>query len=125
MKYGFDYILKLLKTDEKLIFLINYEVSKFGSIYWNDELYGPCIRIDSDMGSIKEFFYTFIKNDIEIKTLIGDNGLVVYIIKYNGSDDPVKHINDAINDLKYDNYTEFVDMNMDNPWVRIIIKNLK
>ena len=46
----------------------------------------------------------------------------VSILTYIGEEDPVKKLDDKIKE--YTNgreYTEFVDINMDNPWVRVII----
>ena len=44
------------------------------------------------------------------------------ILIYRGSGDPVKHLNEAVEQYtKGNQYNEFVDANMDNPWFRIIV----
>ncbi len=51
------------------------------------------------------------------------NGTKIAILNYVGEDDPVQALDEAV--LQYTNghdYTEFIDMNMDNPWVRVIIE---
>lgn len=61
---------------------------------------------------IKEFYLFTEDKDIYTK---------VAIFKYIGIDDPVIKLDDAINQyttgFKRHEYTEFVDMNMDNHWV--------
>ena len=43
-------------------------------------------------------------------------------IHYRGDNDPVRGINNFITKKLSDKkYTEYVDMNMDNPWVTIIV----
>ena len=43
-------------------------------------------------------------------------------IYYRGDNDPVRGIDDFMSkELSDKKYTEYVDMNMDNPWVRIIV----
>ena len=65
-------------------------------------------------------------NDImyqEAKT--PDNKGKFAILIYTGSGDPVKHLNEAVR--RYadnEGYNEFIDANMDNPWVRVIIKGI-
>jgi hypothetical protein len=44
-------IISKLKEGEKILFYLNGE----GSIYWKHDTYGECARIDSDMGSIREW----------------------------------------------------------------------
>ena len=49
----------------------------------------------------------------------------VGILHYVGNGDPVKNLNAAVS--KYvanEGYNEFVDANMDNPWVRVIVKGI-
>jgi hypothetical protein len=49
----------------------------------------------------------------------------VGILSYTGSGDPVRHLNDAvIHYVNHEGYNEFIDANMDNPWVRVIIKGI-
>lgn len=59
----------------------------------------------------------------EVKT--GDNKIIVGIFKYIGDGDPVKNLNDAIA-LYVGNkaFSEFIDANMDNPWIRVILKGV-
>lgn len=63
-----------------------------------------------------------IYGDIEYEyTTIGANILIA--IYYRGDGDPVYNINKFISDKNITNKKccEFVDINMDNPWVRLII----
>ena len=71
--YAIKDIVSKLKEGEKLSFYLNdgYRVDwddkkgkyspmchvkdREGSIYWKNDRYGECVRIDSDMGSIKEW----------------------------------------------------------------------
>jgi hypothetical protein len=59
--------------------------------------------------------------DVEIYTKMA-------IFTYKGEDDPVEHIDNAVsqytNGYKRHEYNEFIDMNMDNPWVRIVTVDL-
>ena len=46
----------------------------------------------------------------------------IITFEYNGSGDPVKHLDNAIQEYtKCRIYKDFIDANMDNPWVRIVI----
>ncbi|HUX61134.1 MAG TPA: hypothetical protein VMV32_07470 [Ignavibacteriaceae bacterium] len=49
----------------------------------------------------------------------------VGMLIYTGAGDPVKHLNEAVS-LYVGNteYNEFIDANMDNPWIRVIIKGI-
>lgn len=60
--------------------------------------------------------------DIKILEQELTNGKKIAIFCYVGDGDPEKHLNKAIKVYTDDakNYNEFIDMNMDNPWVRII-----
>ena len=64
-----------------------------------------------------------ISDDIDVQEFVCDeNNKVILKITYNGSGDVVKHLNDAVKRcVAGRNYKEFVDMNMDNPWWRLII----
>jgi len=47
------------------------------------------------------------------------------ILIYTGTGDPVKHLNEAVNQyVGNEGYNEFIDANMDNPWVKVIIKGI-
>ena len=65
-------IISKLKEGEKILFYLNdgyrsdwdnkkgysprYQIKdREGSIYWKNDTYGECVRIDSDMGSIREW----------------------------------------------------------------------
>lgn len=49
----------------------------------------------------------------------------VGILLYTGSGDPVKHLNEAVSHyVGTEGYNEFIDANMDNPWVRVIVKGI-
>jgi hypothetical protein len=79
---SFDTIISKLKDNEKILFYLNdgcvwngkmgndnkvHYITEFdGSIYWWHENYGNCIRIDSDMGSVREYVKEFREiNEIE------------------------------------------------------------
>ncbi|HTC00316.1 MAG TPA: hypothetical protein VK705_06505 [Ferruginibacter sp.] len=54
-----------------------------------------------------------------------DARIKVGILIYTGAGDPVKHLNDAVSQyVGQEGYNEFIDANMDNPWVRVIIKGI-
>jgi hypothetical protein len=49
----------------------------------------------------------------------------VGILMYTGSGDPVKNLNEAVHlYVRNEGYNEFIDANMDNPWIRVIIKGI-
>ena len=55
----------------------------------------------------------------------GNKNIKVGILLYTGSGDPVKHLNEAVDSyVQNQAYSEFIDANMDNPWVRVIIKGI-
>lgn len=61
----------------------------------------------------------------EFNSIINNSDKTTFLFTYAGEDDPVRRLDDAI---KYflqiypaKSYREFVDMNMDNPWVRVIV----
>lgn len=55
----------------------------------------------------------------------GNGNVKVGILMYVGSGDPVRHLNDAVHYYVGNvGYNEFIDANMDNPWIRVIIKGL-
>ena len=54
-----------------------------------------------------------------------DKKMKVGILFYNGEGDPVKNLNEAVHlYVNHQGYNEFIDSNMDNPWVRVIIKGI-
>jgi len=54
-----------------------------------------------------------------------NHGVQVGILMYKGSGDPVKHLNEAVHEyVKTEGYNEFIDANMDNPWIRVIVKGI-
>lgn len=62
-------------------------------------------------------------NDITSEEIYCENGKKMLILTYAGEGDPVQHLDDAVREyVKRDKYTQFVDANMDNPWVRVILK---
>ncbi len=63
----------------------------------------------------------YTEGDIEYEyTKLGSNTLMG--IYYRGDNDTVREIDKFIRSkVSTENYTEYVDMNMDNPWVRIIV----
>lgn len=59
----------------------------------------------------------------EVQT--ADTKVRVGILMYVGSGDPVRKLNEAVNlYVRNEGYNEFIDANMDNPWVRVIIKGI-
>jgi hypothetical protein len=49
----------------------------------------------------------------------------VGILMYTGSGDPSVHLRDAVSRfVGKEGYNEFIDANMDNPWIRVIIKGI-
>jgi hypothetical protein len=73
------------------------------------------------IGKYYEFNKKYTEGDIEYEyTKLGKNTLLG--IYYRGDNDPVRKIDKFIRSkVSTENYTEYVDMNMDNPWVRIIV----
>jgi hypothetical protein len=63
----------------------------------------------------------YTEGDIEYEyTKLGSNTLMG--IYYRGDNDVVREIDKFIRSkVSTENYTEYVDINMDNPWVRIIV----
>lgn len=61
--------------------------------------------------------------EILIEELKNNNGeRKAAILTYKGEGDPVKKLDDKISEYtKNDKYWEFIDMNMDNPWTRVIV----
>ncbi|MEM1000520.1 MAG: hypothetical protein AAGN35_25935 [Bacteroidota bacterium] len=54
-----------------------------------------------------------------------DPNIKIGILIYQGSGDPVMNLNAAVRRyVRNENYQEFIDANMDNPWVRVIIKGV-
>jgi hypothetical protein len=60
--------------------------------------------------------------DIDVQEFVCDeNNKVILKITYNGSGDVVRNLDDAVERYAAGrDYNEFVDVNMDNSWVRII-----
>jgi hypothetical protein len=66
-----------------------------------------------------------MKDIIYQETKTTDEKVKVGILIYTGAGDPVKHLNEAVhNYVGTKPYNEFIDANMDNPWVRVIIKGI-
>lgn len=54
-----------------------------------------------------------------------DEKVKVAILRYIGSGDPVKHLDEAVHYyVGAQGYNEFIDANMDNPWIRVIVKGI-
>jgi archaellum component FlaG (FlaF/FlaG flagellin family) len=54
-----------------------------------------------------------------------DTRVRIGILMYVGSGDPVRKLNEAVSlYVKNEGYNEFIDANMDNPWIRVIIKGI-
>jgi hypothetical protein len=73
------------------------------------------------VGKHYELNKKYTEGDIEYEyTKLGSNTLVG--IYYRGDADPVRELDEFMkNKISNKSYTEYVDMNMDNPWVRIIV----
>jgi hypothetical protein len=73
------------------------------------------------IGKSYEFNKKYTDGDIEYEySKLGKNTLLG--IYYRGDNDTVREIDKFIRSkVSTENYTEYVDMNMDNPWVRIIV----
>jgi len=57
---------------------------------------------------------------INVKEIKNDN-IKIIIIEYRGENDSILKIDEYIlNNYNKDEYIEFVDINMDNPWIRIL-----
>jgi len=66
-----------------------------------------------------------IINDVEITEVPNKKNSII-IFEYHGDNDPVEKIDEAIKMYMHEvNYKEFVDSNMDNPWMRIVIASDK
>ena len=65
-------------------------------------------------------------NDIKYQeTTTPDGRVKVGIFMYTGYGDPVKNLNEAVRlYVRHEGYNEFIDANMDNPWVRVVIKGI-
>ncbi len=69
------------------------------------------------MKNIKDIIYQEAKTTNE-KIKVG-------ILIYTGAGDPVKSLTEAVHEyVGSEGYNEFLDANMDNPWVRVIIKGI-
>jgi hypothetical protein len=61
-------------------------------------------------------------DEITIEELKNNNSKRVSILIYRGDGDPVRKLDDKIREYTNgEQYWEFIDMNMDNPWTRIIV----
>ena len=66
-------------------------------------------------------------NDIIIIEEASYNGKKgkVGILVYSGAGDPTPHLDEVVSFYtEGQGYNEFIDANMDNPWVRVIIKGI-
>ena len=62
------------------------------------------------------------KEEITIEELKSNGSKRVAILNYRGEGDPVRKLDDKIQEYTNgEKYWEFIDMNMDNPWTRIIV----
>ena len=73
------------------------------------------------IGKHYELNKKYTEGEIEYEyTKLGTN--ILMGISYRGENDPVRGIDDFMTKKLSDKkYTEYVDMSMDNPWVRIIV----
>lgn len=104
---------------------------------WGDAQLDPGIKHRVDKNRIfsekRNWFFLFDRNPAktimdnvlykEIET--EDPNIKIGILIYQGSGDPVMNLNAAVRRyVRNENYQEFIDANMDNPWVRVIIKGV-
>jgi hypothetical protein len=64
--------------------------------------------------------------DVIYQELLSQDGRIqVGILIYIGSGDPVRYLNEAVHlYVRNEGFNEFIDANMDNPWIRVIIKGI-
>jgi hypothetical protein len=64
--------------------------------------------------------------DIIYRELRGSRpGIKVGILLYTGKGDPVSKLDAAVHEyVQNKGYNEYIDANMDNPWIRVIIQGL-
>lgn len=68
--------------------------------------------------------YDVTINESEYDLENGEKGKLAVFL-YGGSGDPFVNLNMAISSYVGDNsYYEFIDANMDNPWMRVIISDI-
>jgi len=61
-------------------------------------------------------------DEITIEELKNNNSKRVSILTYNGEGDPVMKLEEKVKEYTNgEQYSEFIDINMDNPWTRIIV----
>lgn len=54
------------------------------------------------------------------------NGNKILLLKYVGENDVVKYLDNIVRHyVQNESYSEFIDMDMNNPWVRIVVKGKK
>lgn len=65
-------------------------------------------------------------SEVKIQELTtADPTVKVAVFTYSGYGDPIKYLNDAVREyVGRELYNEFIDANMDNPWVRVIVKGI-
>jgi hypothetical protein len=106
-QYGFPEI-----KDNEILYVFNED--KTSNIIKNDRGY-----------ILKQTMYElnkkYTEGDIEYEyTKLGSNTLMA--IHYRGDGDPIRKMDEFMRDkISNQYYTEFIDSNMDNPWVRVIV----
>jgi hypothetical protein len=62
------------------------------------------------------------REEITVEELKSNNSRKVSILTYKGEGDPVRKLDDKIREYTDgEQYQEFIDMGMNNPWTRIIV----
>jgi hypothetical protein len=57
--------------------------------------------------------------------LTNDRKGKIAVLMYVGEDDPVAILDEAVSQyVGHEGYSEFIDINMDNPWVRVVMSGI-
>lgn len=100
-----------------------------GNLRWTEITTPENIRTDAGLGYVempnketRTFGSVWYSGNVErVEAFLGPMRILCEL-KYVGDGDPVSHLNKAVKEYVGDReYNEFIDANMDNPWVRVII----
>jgi len=77
-----------------------------------------------DVADLREFFDK--RKKITIQEIDNNGKGKIAIFTFKGESDPVKHLDKAVKLYTTgQQYIEFVDINMDNPWIRIVFSGIE